>query len=194
MPWFAIGGIDPQTVGEAAAAGAGRVVVVRAIAQAPDPEAAARALRAALQGVPLREPEVGMGRRSRKRSVSAIRAARRRSGWPRRVAQRARNAEVRAQLRPLGPDERPLPLLIAIAISVVLGVGNLVAYAAGRRSTASARPLRDRAAVGPAARRGVGDVGKRYWAVLGFQAILGITVVLAALALLVAGNLAAVAA
>jgi hypothetical protein len=34
---------------------------------------------------------------------------------------------------------------------------------------------------------------KRYWAVLGFQALLGITVVLSALALLVAGNLAAVA-
>jgi thiamine-phosphate pyrophosphorylase len=48
LPWFAIGGIDPATVGPALAAGARRVVVVRAIAEAADPEAAARALRTAL--------------------------------------------------------------------------------------------------------------------------------------------------
>jgi thiamine-phosphate pyrophosphorylase len=50
MPWFAIGGIDPGTVRDVAAAGATRVVVVRAIAEAADPEAAARALRAGLEG------------------------------------------------------------------------------------------------------------------------------------------------
>jgi thiamine-phosphate pyrophosphorylase len=48
MPFFAIGGIDPGNVQEPIAAGARRVVVVRAIAEAPDPEAAARALRRAL--------------------------------------------------------------------------------------------------------------------------------------------------
>jgi thiamine-phosphate pyrophosphorylase len=47
-PWFAIGGIDPSNAGEVAAAGARRVVVVRAIRDADDPEAAARALRSAL--------------------------------------------------------------------------------------------------------------------------------------------------
>jgi thiamine-phosphate pyrophosphorylase len=48
-PWFAIGGIDAATLPAVAAAGARRIVVVRAIAEAPDPEAAARALRAALE-------------------------------------------------------------------------------------------------------------------------------------------------
>jgi thiamine-phosphate pyrophosphorylase len=48
MPWFAIGGIDATNVGEVVAAGARRIVVVRAIRDAPDPEAAARDLRAAL--------------------------------------------------------------------------------------------------------------------------------------------------
>jgi thiamine-phosphate pyrophosphorylase len=48
LPWFAIGGIDPANVAEIAAAGATRVVVVRAIRDAADPEAAAGALRAAL--------------------------------------------------------------------------------------------------------------------------------------------------
>jgi thiamine-phosphate pyrophosphorylase len=47
-PWFAIGGIDASNVGEVAAAGARRIVVVRAIRDAADPEAAARELRAAL--------------------------------------------------------------------------------------------------------------------------------------------------
>lgn len=48
IPWFAIGGIDTGNVAEVAGAGAERVVVVRAIRDADDPEEAARALRAAL--------------------------------------------------------------------------------------------------------------------------------------------------
>jgi len=47
-PWFAIGGIAPETIGAVRDAGASRVVVVRALTEAPDPEAAARALRTAL--------------------------------------------------------------------------------------------------------------------------------------------------
>lgn len=46
-PWFAIGGIDLPRVSEATAAGARRIVVVRAITEADDPEAAARALKSA---------------------------------------------------------------------------------------------------------------------------------------------------
>ena len=49
-PWFAIGGIDRDTVRQVAAAGARRIVVVRAIRDAPDPRAAAAELRAALGG------------------------------------------------------------------------------------------------------------------------------------------------
>jgi thiamine-phosphate pyrophosphorylase len=44
-PWFAIGGIDAGNVRQVVAAGARRIVVVRAIADAADPEAAARELR-----------------------------------------------------------------------------------------------------------------------------------------------------
>jgi len=47
-PWFAIGGLDAATLPAAVAAGARRAVVVRALTQAADPEAAARALRGAL--------------------------------------------------------------------------------------------------------------------------------------------------
>ncbi|WP_323958989.1 thiamine phosphate synthase [Arthrobacter sp. JZ12] len=47
-PWFAIGGIDQQNIGDVIEAGASRVVVVRAITEATDPKAAAQALRAEL--------------------------------------------------------------------------------------------------------------------------------------------------
>jgi thiamine-phosphate pyrophosphorylase len=43
-PWFAIGGISADNLGEVLAAGARRVVVVRAITEAADPAAAAAAL------------------------------------------------------------------------------------------------------------------------------------------------------
>jgi thiamine-phosphate pyrophosphorylase len=50
VPWFAIGGIDLDNVGEVVAAGARRVVVVRAIRDADRPEQAARVLHEALCG------------------------------------------------------------------------------------------------------------------------------------------------
>ena len=52
-PWFAIGGIDTHNVHEVVAAGAQRIVVVRAIRDAADPRAAAVELRAALDRRPV---------------------------------------------------------------------------------------------------------------------------------------------
>lgn len=43
-PWFAIGGIDASNLDEVLAAGARRIVVVRAVTDADDPAAAAAAL------------------------------------------------------------------------------------------------------------------------------------------------------
>jgi thiamine-phosphate pyrophosphorylase len=48
VPWFAIGGIELSNVREVVEAGAARVAVLRAVGDARDPEAAARALRDAL--------------------------------------------------------------------------------------------------------------------------------------------------
>ena len=49
-PWFAIGGLHAGNVAEVVGRGATRVVVVRAITEASDPEEAARALRRTLEG------------------------------------------------------------------------------------------------------------------------------------------------
>jgi thiamine-phosphate pyrophosphorylase len=57
LPWFAIGGLNPGNVGAVLDAGARRIVVVRAITEADDPEAAARALRVALDAA----TEAGVG-------------------------------------------------------------------------------------------------------------------------------------
>jgi thiamine-phosphate pyrophosphorylase len=57
LPWFAIGGLDAGNLRPVLDAGAQRIVVVRAITEAPDPEAAARRLRAVLDAA----MEAGVG-------------------------------------------------------------------------------------------------------------------------------------
>ncbi|HXC78919.1 MAG TPA: thiamine phosphate synthase [Candidatus Acidoferrum sp.] len=49
VPVFAIGGIDASNIAQLTAAGVRRACVVRAVGEAPDPEAAARGLRAMLE-------------------------------------------------------------------------------------------------------------------------------------------------
>ena len=60
VPFFAIGGIAPANVDAVRQAGAERIAVVRALTEAPDPAAAARALRAAITGAG--EVQVGSAR------------------------------------------------------------------------------------------------------------------------------------
>ena len=57
-PWFAIGGISSSNIDDVIEAGARRVVVVRAITQASDPERAARELRDKLQAAWRADPEL----------------------------------------------------------------------------------------------------------------------------------------
>ncbi|MBC5824960.1 MAG: thiamine phosphate synthase [Candidatus Eremiobacteraeota bacterium] len=51
QPFFAIGGIDPSSIGEVISAGATRVSVLRYIAQAPDPARAVRDLVAEMNDI-----------------------------------------------------------------------------------------------------------------------------------------------
>jgi hypothetical protein len=104
-----------------------------------------------------------------------------------------RNAEVRAQLAPLAPGERPPALVVATVVAALLGTANLVALIAGVEVQGE-QPT----AVGVLAFCVVMYVAAaglwlaRYWAVLGFEALLGLIVLFFSLFLLRASNVLAV--
>jgi hypothetical protein len=106
---------------------------------------------------------------------------------------RERDDAVRAALRPLAPGERPRAVTIAAILAALLGTANLVLLAAGWEIEGGGQSV-----IGVlifAGLMGAAAIGMwrcRYWAVLGFEALLGIAIVYAALALMVASNLAAV--
>jgi hypothetical protein len=107
--------------------------------------------------------------------------------------QRARDEAAREAIEPLAPGERPLALTIAAVAAGLIAIGNLVLLAAGwevegREPQATGTALF--AALMAAA--AIGMWRGRYWAALGFQALLAITVLFAFLALLTAGNWQAV--
>jgi len=106
---------------------------------------------------------------------------------------RARDEAARAALKPLAPGERPLAVTLAALLAALLGVSNVVLLIAGYEVDD-----RGQAAVGALIFAGlmtaaaIGMWQCRYWAVLGFEALLGIAIVFSALSLMVASNLVAV--
>jgi len=102
---------------------------------------------------------------------------------------------IRAGLVPLAPDEHPLALRVAIGVALFIALSNVVLVVAGYElkedGSGTAAGAYIFAAVMLAAAWGM--FKHRYWAVLGFQTVLAITVIIAGLSLLVASNLAAVA-
>jgi len=105
-----------------------------------------------------------------------------------------RNAAVRAELKPLAPGERPPALVAAAVVAALLGVANLVALLVGldvQGEEPSAVGVLIFCAVMFVAAAGLWLA--RYWAVLGFEALLGIIVVFFSLFLLRASNVLAVA-
>ena len=105
-----------------------------------------------------------------------------------------RNAAIRAGLTPLAPGERPVPLLIAIGLSAFVAVANVAIWALGGEVSGQgtgAVGVLSFAAIMLAAAGGMW--ARRAWALLGFQALLAITIVFSFLALAVASNLLAVA-
>jgi hypothetical protein len=104
-----------------------------------------------------------------------------------------RNAAIRAELRPLAEGERPGAVTIGAIVAAALAVLVVVGYLAGARvggegSFAGAAVL---AAILLLAAWGMWKV--RYWAVLGFEALLAFQVIVASLSLLVASNVWAAA-
>ena len=101
---------------------------------------------------------------------------------------------VPAGLEPLGEDERPVPLLIAIGVCVVLAlaviVGATTVHDLSHRGGSLPGGLLLAAVLALLAR---GMYRRRYWAVLGFEALLAFQVIVTSLALVVASTLVAAA-
>lgn len=101
LPWFAIGGIDEQTVDRTLASGAERIVVVRAIAESDDPRGVAERLKTAI------------------------------AERPKRASAEERNAAIRSQLRPFAPGERPAAAALAAILLAAIALTNLLMLVIG---------------------------------------------------------------
>jgi hypothetical protein len=105
---------------------------------------------------------------------------------------RPSSEQVREALAPLGPRERPAALLVAVVVCVLLALGviagALTVHDLSRRggSLAGAAVL---AAI--LAALALGMYRRRYWAVLGFEALLAFQILVTALALVVASTIVA---
>jgi len=103
-----------------------------------------------------------------------------------------RNVAIRAGMTPLEPGERPPALRVAVGLAVFVAVANVVLWAAGTEVSGAgsgAVGVLSFAAIMLAAAGGMW--AKRAWALLGFQALLAITIVYSFLALTVASNVLA---
>jgi hypothetical protein len=111
----------------------------------------------------------------------------------RSAAERAEREElVRSSLTPLGPDERPTALLVAVAVSAALAiavlVGGLSIHDLAKRGGSLPGAIFLAAIFAGLA---LGMYRRRYFAVLGFEALLAFQIIVTSLALVVAETLIA---
>ena len=99
----------------------------------------------------------------------------------------AKNAVVRAQLEPLAPGERPKPVTIGAVVAAVLALLQFPLYLAWNGDERPAVPG-FLIFVGLMIAMAWGMWKAKYWAVLGFQALLGLAVLILALLLTIASN------
>ncbi|MFM8884056.1 MAG: hypothetical protein ACKOQ0_07320 [Solirubrobacterales bacterium] len=126
-----------------------------------------------------------MGKRSRKPPPG--------QGEPKKRLTGAERDEIaRAGLTPLEPGERPTPVVVATVVAVVLAISNLGLFLAGVEVQGQKPNVFGVLLFGAlmlVAAWGMWNL--RYWALLGFQALLAVTLVIAGLSVMVAGNLLA---
>ncbi|MFY9489097.1 MAG: hypothetical protein WAP35_10455 [Solirubrobacterales bacterium] len=102
-----------------------------------------------------------------------------------RARTEAKNQTAREQLVPLEPGERPRAVTIAAIAAMALAIGNLIAFLVGSDDVEDT----GQAAVqlgficGILALASIGMWLAKYWAVLGFQTILGLQIIIYALSL-----------
>ena len=102
-----------------------------------------------------------------------------------------RNRAAREALEPLAQDERPPIVTVGAVISGLVAASVVIAYLAGAEVNGERPPILQ--VIPSAVVMGVMSFGMwraRYWAVLGFQAILALLILAAALGLVSAGSAA----
>jgi hypothetical protein len=100
-----------------------------------------------------------------------------------------RDALLRAALRPLGEDERPAALLVAIGVCVVLAIGVIAGALSVHDLSRHGGSLPGGALLAVVlALLAQGMYRKRYWAVLSFEALLAFQIIVTSLALVVAST------
>jgi hypothetical protein len=130
-----------------------------------------------------------LAQRSKRKRRPSARSPHTNGTAPRRLRGEERDAAIRAQLQPLAPGERPLAIKVAAIAAALIGIANLVLWAVGYevrgndQSTAGVLVFSALMLVAAVAMWQL-----RYWAVIGFQALLGITIVTALLSMLLAAN------
>lgn len=109
---------------------------------------------------------------------------------------RAKDEAARAALKPLGPGERPTAVTVGAVVAVLLAIANVIAMIAGWDGLGGGAD-EGRAATFTAIWSAIllfvawGMWRARYWAVLGMQTLLAITLVLTSLSLISAGSIGA---
>jgi hypothetical protein len=131
-------------------------------------------------------------RRRTERSKRKARSAERRDQMAARSEERNRAA--REALAPLAADERPAVVTAGAVLSALVAASVVIAYLAGAKVDGERPPILQ---VLPAAllmgSMSFGMWRARYWAVLGFQAVLALLIVAASLGLVAAENVAQLA-
>lgn len=102
--------------------------------------------------------------------------------------QRAKDDAARAALVPLAPGERPTAVTVGAIVAALAAVANLVALVVGYDSDARRDTMTTLLGVFLLVPMAIGMWRARYWAVLGMQTLLAITVILSSLALMTAAD------
>ncbi|MCW3069166.1 MAG: hypothetical protein JWL67_1791 [Solirubrobacterales bacterium] len=103
-----------------------------------------------------------------------------------------RDAGERAAPAPLGEDERPRPLLVAVGVCLLLAVGVIVGALTVHDLSRHGGSLPGAVFLTVAlAALAQGMYRRRYWAVLGFEALLAFQILVTSLALVVASTILA---
>ncbi len=103
------------------------------------------------------------------------------------IARQQRELDARAALAPLGPSERPTALLVAVIVAVALALGILVGVSTVHNLSRHGGSLPGGVFLAMLLLAlAAGMYQRRYWAVLGFEALLAFQIIVTSLALIVA--------